>query len=305
MFSAPGPSLLASSSTLFLIEDTEDIEYSDNTIVVNTNSYALTKNASAFGRRWQNLTCKELIIWIALVIYQGLFKSLSFEQYWNEDTRFPLHHISRQMTLKCFKQIMRYLHISSPAEMINHYFEKLKPLLSHYLWQIGISACGTVRKTASGFPKKLKVNRNIKLNWDVHSGIIINKVMAVFWQDNGPVTMLTMVHSLVGDKWEIMHERIQGSTKKHKEFHHELVWELINLANNSVLQSSVVSGNHFVKWRKEKREVCQWCSWLANKQKLEMNRKSPNQSNFWYVECDVPLCCNAKRNCFLEFHINN
>ncbi|CAG8758529.1 12146_t:CDS:2, partial [Cetraspora pellucida] len=199
MSSASGPSSLASSSTSFLIEDTEDIEYSDSedeymllltfhrtslenqdsdhsnddyvkvdtssackrkcksaevtqqklplppnfdpyihskslhqafvhlplqhevvksidifllffpinmldTIVVNTNLYALTKNASAFR----------------------LFKSPSLKQYWNEDTRFPFYHISRQMTLKRFEQIKRYLHISSPAETINHYFEKLE-----------------------------------------------------------------------------------------------------------------------------------------------------------------------------------
>ncbi|CAG8699039.1 141_t:CDS:1, partial [Ambispora gerdemannii] len=35
-------------------------------IVVNTNLYALTKDAGAIGRHWQNLTRKEFIIWIAL-----------------------------------------------------------------------------------------------------------------------------------------------------------------------------------------------------------------------------------------------
>ena len=52
-----------------------------DTIVVNTNLYALTKDAGAIGRKWQNIDRKELIIWIALVIYQGLFKLPSLNQY--------------------------------------------------------------------------------------------------------------------------------------------------------------------------------------------------------------------------------
>ena len=40
-----------------------------DTIVTNTNLYSLSKNADGAGRQWQNITRKELIIWIALVIY--------------------------------------------------------------------------------------------------------------------------------------------------------------------------------------------------------------------------------------------
>ncbi|CAG8683469.1 421_t:CDS:2, partial [Ambispora gerdemannii] len=199
------------------------------------------------------------------------------------DTRLPVHHISKQMSLKCFEQIKRFLHVSSPATTIKNYFDKLEPLLSHirnvskhfympnsnvsvdeiiirfsgrsihtvrmknkpnpegfkilslcdvgYTYtflptsrispndvkkinslnqtgclilhlQIGIGACGTVRKNASGFPKELKVDKSIKLDWDIRSGIIINEVLAVFWQDNGSVTMLSMIYDLVGEEWE-------------------------------------------------------------------------------------------------------
>jgi len=288
-----------------------------DTIVTNTNLYSLTKNAGAVGRQWQNINRRELIIWIALVIYQGLFKLPSINQYWNEDPKLPIHNISKQMTLKRFEQIKRYLHVSSPAATINNYFEKLEPLLSkirdvskqlytpssnvsvdemmvrfsgrsvhtvriknkpmpegfkilslcesgytytflptsrvsssdvpkvnglnkvgclvHYLItqlpyhrlsynvymdnyfsnvplfqnlrQIGIGACGTVRKTASGFPKELKIDKSVKLDWDVRSGIVVNGVLTVFWQDNGPVTMLSTIHGLVGEEWEIERER--------------------------------------------------------------------------------------------------
>ncbi|CAG8824880.1 7084_t:CDS:1 [Cetraspora pellucida] len=290
-----------------------------DTIVENTNLYALTKGAGVIGRQWLDLSHKELIIWIALVIYQELYRLSSLDQYWNEDEKLPLYHISKQMSLKHFEIIKRFLHISSPAVTINNYFEKLESLLSHirnvskqlyvpnsnvsvdemvirfsgrsihtvriknkpilegfkilslcesgytytflptscvspnnvmkmyglsktgclvyhlveqlpysefsfniymdnyftsillfqYLRQINIGACGTIRKTSSGFPKELKIDKNIKLNWDIHTGIIINGALVVFWQDNGLITMLTTIHRLIGDEWEVERERRQ------------------------------------------------------------------------------------------------
>ena len=44
---------------------------------------------------------------------------------------------------------------------------------------------------------------------DVHSGVVTNDTLVVFWQDNGPVTMLTIIHKLVGDEWEVERERWQ------------------------------------------------------------------------------------------------
>ncbi|RHZ56632.1 hypothetical protein Glove_399g49 [Diversispora epigaea] len=102
-----------------------------DTIVENTNLYGLLKGTGATGRCWLDFTQKELLIWIALVIYQGLFKLPLLDQYWNETGKFPIHSISRQMPLKRFEQIKKYLHISSPAATIKNYFDKLEPLLSH------------------------------------------------------------------------------------------------------------------------------------------------------------------------------
>ncbi|CAG8628836.1 14912_t:CDS:2, partial [Funneliformis mosseae] len=48
-------------------EDTRNIH--KDTIVVNTNLYILIKDAGAVDKKWQNIDRKELIIWIALVIY--------------------------------------------------------------------------------------------------------------------------------------------------------------------------------------------------------------------------------------------
>jgi hypothetical protein len=262
-------------------------------------------------------TRKELIIWITLVIYQGLFKLPTLDQYWNENEKLLTHNISKQMPLKRFEQIKRYLHISSPVATIKNYFDKLELLLSHvrnvskklyipnsnvsvdemvirfsgrsvhtiriknkpipesfkilslcdagytytflptsrivpsdvakvgglsqigrqvyhlieqllyhqllfnvymdnyftsvslfqHLRQNGIGACGTVRKTASGFPKELKLDKGTKLDWDVRSGVVVDDVLAVFWQDNGPVTMLSTIHKLVSEEWEVERER--------------------------------------------------------------------------------------------------
>ena len=88
---------------------------------------------------------------------------------------------------------------------MDNYFTNVP--LFQYFRQIGIGACGTVRKTASGFPKELKMDKNVKLDWDVRSGIVINGVLAIFWQDNGPVTMLSTIHGLLGEEWEIERER--------------------------------------------------------------------------------------------------
>jgi len=61
---------------------------------------------------------------------------------------------------------------------MDNYFSNIP--LFQYLQQIGIGACETVRKTASGFLKELKIDKNIKLNWDVRSGVVVNGILAIF-----------------------------------------------------------------------------------------------------------------------------
>ncbi|CAG8434984.1 6440_t:CDS:1 [Scutellospora calospora] len=129
--------------------------------------------------------------------------------------------------------------------------------------------------------------------------------------------------------------RILELTKEHKEFRYELVWNLINFANdtgvqlrNSLKNSKeielgeetkrpkvmkyfelsdkwLVPGNYLVEWR-DQCEACRWCTWLAHEDKLDMNRKSLHQSSYWCTACNEPLCCNNNQNCFLQFHtVNN
>jgi hypothetical protein len=130
--------------------------------------------------------------------------------------------------------------------------------------------------------------------------------------------------------------RTLGSTYAQKEFRHELIWDLIELANDTrevqlrncsnknskkvnvkeeirrpkvtknfeLSNQRLVPGNHLAEWR-ERRESYQWCTWLASKKNLDLDRKSPYQSQLWCTICNVPLCCNINRNCFVSFHTNN
>ena len=65
---------------------------------------------------------------------------------------------------------------------------------------------GTARKQA-GIPKELQVEKSAKLDWDTRSGAVVDGVLVVFWQDNGPVTFLTTIHAVVGEEWEVERER--------------------------------------------------------------------------------------------------
>ncbi len=73
-------------------------------IVQNTNKYAYIKNAGK-GREWKEITVKEFRIWLAILIYAGIFKLPSIQDYWNKDNRFPEHKITTFMSLVHFEQV--------------------------------------------------------------------------------------------------------------------------------------------------------------------------------------------------------
>jgi len=101
-----------------------------DTIIENTNAYALSKDAGQ-GRPWINLVRKELLIFLAILIYLGLYPQNGIEELWNNDPSGPIHQIAKEMTLKRFQQIKRYLHISKLQDNNNPYYAKVEPLLSH------------------------------------------------------------------------------------------------------------------------------------------------------------------------------
>jgi hypothetical protein len=285
------------------------------TIVINTNYYAAVKDAGESGREWTALTIPELLTWLAICIYCGLFKAGgSLEWLWDKDPHKPTHHITQYMSLFRFQQIKRFLHISLHGQNIGDYYSKVEPLLSHvrniskllyipssflsidemivrftgrsphtfrlkgkptpegfkilalcdygYTWtflptsrintnkevkkidQINgtgclvlhlveqlpfklkafnifmdnyfssiplfqhlrlmrIGACGTCQTNSAKFPKVLKVGKETKLDWDTRSGVVVDDVLATLWIDNGAVTMLSTIHELIGDDWEV------------------------------------------------------------------------------------------------------
>ena len=73
-------------------------------IVKNTNIYAYIKNTGE-GRKWKDLTIEEFRIWLAILIYSGVFKLPSIEDFWNKDSRFPEHKITTFMSLLRFEQV--------------------------------------------------------------------------------------------------------------------------------------------------------------------------------------------------------
>lgn len=105
------------------------------TIVANTKQYAELKQANVPGKRkWIDPTASELLIFIAICIYSGMFSKSSggLQWLWNSgDRRRPMHDITEHMSLFRFQQIKRYLHVSSHGQHSGQYYAKLEPLLSH------------------------------------------------------------------------------------------------------------------------------------------------------------------------------
>ncbi|PKY32993.1 hypothetical protein RhiirB3_394451 [Rhizophagus irregularis] len=188
-------------------------------IVKNTNKYAYMKDAGE-GRKWKELTIKEFRIWLAILIYAGVFKLPSIRDYWNRDNKFPEHKITTFMSLVCFEQIKRFMHISDCTVQPPFWYSKVDPLATHIQTisksicmpssnisvdeiivrfsgrstHTKIGACGTVRKNSTNFPHILKIDR--KLDWDTLSGVVVDNVLAILWMDNGPVTMLSTIHQI-------------------------------------------------------------------------------------------------------------
>jgi hypothetical protein len=79
--------------------------------------------------------------------------------------------------------------------------------LFQYLRTKGIGACGTTRTNSARFPKVLNIGKDAKLDWNTRSGVVVDDVLAMLWIDNRPVTMLTTIHELIGDDWDIMRDR--------------------------------------------------------------------------------------------------
>lgn len=115
------------------------------TFATNTNAYAAFKGAishrPAHKRRlpwepksprpWRPTTAKELMVWVALVIFMGLVKTGAknsrIDVYWRTDSHVvfaPMKHLG----LVRFQQLKRYFHLAAPNPPKNTpWFAKIEP----------------------------------------------------------------------------------------------------------------------------------------------------------------------------------
>ncbi|CAG8793476.1 6209_t:CDS:2, partial [Cetraspora pellucida] len=67
------------------------------------------------GRKWVELTVGEFKIWLAILIYAGIFKFPSIRDYWVTNNKFPEHKITNFMTILHFEQIKRHVQMISKS----------------------------------------------------------------------------------------------------------------------------------------------------------------------------------------------
>ena len=50
------------------------------------------------------------------------------------------------------------------------------------------------------FSPTLKIEKSIRLNWDILSGVVVNNVLAILWIDNRPIHILSTIHCIKGNE---------------------------------------------------------------------------------------------------------
>jgi Transposase IS4 len=119
-------------------------------------------------------------------------------------------------------EVMRIEGINKTGEIIIHlvtqlpgrgrsfniFMDNFFSSIALYKWfrENGVGACGTVRISSKDFPRALQFGKGTRMDWNVQSAVDIDGVLAFFWMDNGPVTMLSTIHG-VGDGWEVVRNR--------------------------------------------------------------------------------------------------
>jgi hypothetical protein len=89
-----------------------------NTLVENTNAYAQYKearnkeNKNKNSRWWKAVDLYEIQIYIALLIYIGIYKNSNIEDFWSKEI--TIHKPIEYISYFCFQQIKHYFHVSPP-----------------------------------------------------------------------------------------------------------------------------------------------------------------------------------------------
>ncbi|PWW77669.1 hypothetical protein C7212DRAFT_177312, partial [Tuber magnatum] len=66
-------------------------------MVINTNLYAISKEARESGHYWWNTSVGELMIFVGLLIYMGVHKAIRVGLYWKRSDKFPYYEITQSM----------------------------------------------------------------------------------------------------------------------------------------------------------------------------------------------------------------
>jgi hypothetical protein len=90
------------------------------TIMENTNQNAqlqvCDKSTFPHAREWEDVSIREVYIWLAILIYMGLYPQNDIPSYWNQKSQKPVHDlVTSSMSCNRWQQIRRYFHISLPV----------------------------------------------------------------------------------------------------------------------------------------------------------------------------------------------
>lgn len=89
-----------------------------DTIVENTNLYAAwwgrEKKCPLRIKDWRPLCIEELLIWIGIVVYVGLFRVARPHDCWKQDDRYPQYPFTAEMALHRFETIRSVLRLCPP-----------------------------------------------------------------------------------------------------------------------------------------------------------------------------------------------
>lgn len=97
----------------------------------NTNKYTLSKRASdSHKRRLYDTSIPELQVFVALILYMGVWQSPRYTDYWEKTYKWRQHGIGEYMSKFQFEQIKTNFHVSEPYESLPEAerYQKREPL---------------------------------------------------------------------------------------------------------------------------------------------------------------------------------
>ena len=80
----------------------------------NTNAYAvkqLEESRQSGDRKWEEVTPKELSLWLGVVLYMGVCSAPAVKDYWSHDSLTAIHPICDYMSQT---RLERYYHSAAP-----------------------------------------------------------------------------------------------------------------------------------------------------------------------------------------------